>query len=589
MNNRKIFQLVLLLCMTGTAIAQQQVSLQEARLAAVNFTTERMGLRTPVEVDTVFVDRNSSEQPLLYEVVLANGEAVLLSASKACTPILGYGYSASGETILNHPNSLPEGLNDFLTSYRAQVADCLSNRNVALSYSGTWDSLQNIFTVPGIRNRNSVGPLLTTKWGQSYSNDSLDANAYNFYAPNSNGNCGTNNCKAGCAAVALGQVMKYYNHPVADTNDHTYDWCNMPDILYTTDEFYEQKRNAIASLLYDCAEATDMLWCMTQHCASLTAMDNISNALSRFRYGGVNKKRNTLLYFLCPSQWVELLKDALNSSWLIIYSSDGNTDYGHIFVCDGYDEHNLFHFNWGWGGRYNGYYNINNLNPGTYDFNDSHELYYVAPLYNQYIPYCHIDMNLGTYYESFYQHPDNFGLAPHKHVPKLYFNLTSADENDDFVWRNIPDGGISEYHAHKSIVLKSGFSADRGSEFWAHITPCPSCDRYTVDSWNCSDHKASEARNKPFNEEKDVVQETKMYVVSPNPVQNKLYIDSDIDIALGLIRIFDITGRESTTWNIDQIGGGHAVINTSNMQNGVYVIQITSPEGIAFSHKFVKQ
>ena len=52
---------------------------------------------------------------------------------------------------------------------------------------------------------------------------------------------------------------------------------------------------------------------------------------------------------------------------------------GHSFVCDGYDSHDYFHFNWGWGGSYDGYYALNALNPGaggvggnaTYTFNSS--------------------------------------------------------------------------------------------------------------------------------------------------------------------------------------------------------------------------
>ena len=35
----------------------------------------------------------------------------------------------------------------------------------------------------------------------------------------------------------------------------------------------------------------------------------------------------------------------------------------HCFVCDGYDTNGLFHFNWGWNGQSNGYFEITNLSP----------------------------------------------------------------------------------------------------------------------------------------------------------------------------------------------------------------------------------
>ena len=35
----------------------------------------------------------------------------------------------------------------------------------------------------------------------------------------------------------------------------------------------------------------------------------------------------------------------------------------HAFVCDGYDGEGLFHFNWGWDGKADGYFAIDFLNP----------------------------------------------------------------------------------------------------------------------------------------------------------------------------------------------------------------------------------
>lgn len=41
-----------------------------------------------------------------------------------------------------------------------------------------------------------------------------------------------------------------------------------------------------------------------------------------------------------------------------------NSTAGHAFVCDGYDADNdLYHFNWGWGGGYNGWFALSALTP----------------------------------------------------------------------------------------------------------------------------------------------------------------------------------------------------------------------------------
>ena len=42
---------------------------------------------------------------------------------------------------------------------------------------------------------------------------------------------------------------------------------------------------------------------------------------------------------------------------------------GHAFVCDGYDNNDFFHFNWGWGGRDDAWCAIGALNTTKYAFN----------------------------------------------------------------------------------------------------------------------------------------------------------------------------------------------------------------------------
>ena len=46
----------------------------------------------------------------------------------------------------------------------------------------------------------------------------------------------------------------------------------------------------------------------------------------------------------------------------VLYSGK-STGGGHAFVCDGYDEDDYFHFNWGWGGKSDGYYKLALCNP----------------------------------------------------------------------------------------------------------------------------------------------------------------------------------------------------------------------------------
>jgi hypothetical protein len=62
--------------------------------------------------------------------------------------------------------------------------------------------------------------------------------------------------------------------------------------------------------------------------------------------------------------WTNLLKSELDGFRPVLYAGHG-TGGGHSFVCDGYDNNGFFHFNLGWGGNSDGYFQLNALNPAA--------------------------------------------------------------------------------------------------------------------------------------------------------------------------------------------------------------------------------
>ncbi|MBQ7489584.1 MAG: C10 family peptidase [Bacteroidales bacterium] len=62
--------------------------------------------------------------------------------------------------------------------------------------------------------------------------------------------------------------------------------------------------------------------------------------------------------------WQNILKNELNSGRPILYAGTDPNSGGHAFVCDGFDNSNKFHFNWGWAGNADGYYFLSALAPG---------------------------------------------------------------------------------------------------------------------------------------------------------------------------------------------------------------------------------
>jgi hypothetical protein len=143
----------------------------------------------------------------------------------------------------------------------------------------------------------------------------------------------------------------------------------MPNTL--TSASRQGQKDAVATLMYHCGVSVEMDY--------NTSANGGSGAYTNGMYGDGSHPssvyalktffgyKTTLKSISKPSGvpqwWIDTLKNELNSGRPILYAGNGS-DGGHAFVCDGYDENDFFHFNWGWGGTGpDGYYAINALNP----------------------------------------------------------------------------------------------------------------------------------------------------------------------------------------------------------------------------------
>lgn len=92
----------------------------------------------------------------------------------------------------------------------------------------------------------------------------------------------------------------------------------------------------------------------------------VSTALDSFDYSSSDLR---LKSNYSDTAWMDSLKADLDNGYPIFYSGyTSNYKYGHGFVCDGYDNNNKFHFNWGWNGNYDGYFALSSLNPSTHNY-----------------------------------------------------------------------------------------------------------------------------------------------------------------------------------------------------------------------------
>ena len=303
---------------------------------------------------------------------------VIMAADDCVTPILGYSYENNFDL-----GSLPPNFKAWLDGYAAQIAEATGMKAQATEEIRVeWECLRLGKPLP-IKSDKAVEPLVQTKWNQRpYYNDQCP------YDYNSNTRTVT-----GCVATAMAQVMKYWNYPERGLGSHSYvpsshpeygtlyvdfsaanyQWSEMPNTVSSAN-------NAVATLMYHCGVSVDMMY-------GIPGAPDYGSAAYIIDYGGDRSCAEKALktYFdyksslhgvkkndYSDAQWTELIKNELDNARPMIYGGF-STSGGHAFVCDGYNTNNYFHFNWGWGGSYNDYFYINNLNPSSYNYSQNQQ------------------------------------------------------------------------------------------------------------------------------------------------------------------------------------------------------------------------
>lgn len=306
-----------------------------------------------------------------------NGKGFVIIAADDCvTPILAYSYDNNFVT-----DNLPPNLKDWLDSYSEQIRIAVEMKMSSTDeIKADWNCLREQKNLP-IKSETQVNPLITSTWDQ--------VNPYCYYCPYNS--FYSQYTHTGCVATAMAQIMNYWGHPVhgygfneyycfpygmqsANFGNTYYDWNNMLDDY--SGSYNTAQRNAVATLMYHCGVSVNMDYGINASGAIVIANDNggyhehcAENALKTYfdyksSMQGLQKDSYT------PTQWINNLKYELDNARPILYRGAG-ADGGHAFVCDGYNNSNYFHFNWGWGGNHDCYCVINSLIPEGSSYNFS--------------------------------------------------------------------------------------------------------------------------------------------------------------------------------------------------------------------------
>ena len=231
-----------------------------------------------------------------------------------------------------------------------------------------------------------IAPLLSTKWHQ--------IDPYWLQCPQYSGEY----CVTGCVATAMAQVMAFHRYPdnalggslsyktstlglyqYLNFDSQHFDWNKIQNtygyyydengVRHNAPERTAEEKNEVAKLMHACGVSVFMDYNISANGGSGAYPFDIPYAL--IHYFGYNPN----IYYASKDyykrvEWDSLIVSELNANRPVIYGGHGSLG-GHSFVLDGVDDNGRYHFNFGWNGNNDGYFELDAISPSYYNFSSN--------------------------------------------------------------------------------------------------------------------------------------------------------------------------------------------------------------------------
>lgn len=365
---KHIISLLLIMLSCSTLLAQNR-SRVEARQLAIR--ESRYASHNLVELNIPIGSVSSGgNKPFYLFTDSSTNSFIVVSGDKKMKNVLCEG------NLYTNTDSLPDGLQYLLDEYKRQYEFAQSSSPTVATYA--------------LPSPPDISPILKTKWGQG--------SPYNDDCPS--------RCPSGCVATAMAQIMKHYEYPQSGIGQYSYttrtqrfqvsydfanavfDWDNMQNEYSGSMTNTSSQRKAVANLMKACGVSVGMDY---DRGASGAYSVDIPYAL--IKYFGYNKNisdydRN----YYRADDWYKILYSELESGRPVLYCGVDSKAGGHAFVVDGVrSSDGKVHVNWGWDGDYDGYFELDALDPQKYRFSTYQDMI---------VNFC--PMEVGTHEDLFY-------------------------------------------------------------------------------------------------------------------------------------------------------------------------------------------
>ncbi len=357
---KKLLNLLLTLAVVSSAMAGT-VNRQQARETAAKFMQQK-GIRLD-DASQQGKKVPAGEQPVYVFNAVEGQGFVVVSGDDRTDAILGYTTQGSYDE-----DNLPENFREWLNQMTAEIEALQQLPDESRASEPSETEPQQV-TIHG-----AIPPLIATTWNQGNSDNSENTDGvYNIRLPR----IGSRYPCTGCVAVCGAQIMYYhkwpqeatkvvpgYNSSLSATSNSLpakeFEWGKMKT-SYTNADAYSDAAYAVADLMLYAGWAANMSYGIDGSSSSQVTL--AGNMVEYFGYDPGWRSVNRSDYSV--ADWDELIYNELANRRPVIYdgAKAANGSGGHAFLCDGYDGEGLYHFNWGWGGGYNGYFKLSATNP----------------------------------------------------------------------------------------------------------------------------------------------------------------------------------------------------------------------------------
>ena len=310
--------------------------------------TEVLTLKSPAGMAKAGSRIKIKENEPQYYIYTAkeNNGFVIVSGDDALSPIVGY----STENI-DENSDMPTVLVEWLNEYSQYVDDVRAGKITPAQRGAK-------------AGKRAVAPMLQTTWDQT--------SPYNNLCPEVNGQ----KTPTGCTATAMAQIMKFHEWPITplkmiswesnitgktetiDLTKRTYNWDNM--LPHYRNGYTAEQAQEVAQLMVDVGKAIHSSYSPggtgSNEAYAANAFVNVFDYSKAIRI--IKRVEST------EEEYVKAIRDNLEARQPVLYIGIGaNYTGGHAFVCDGIDENDMLHIDWGWNGAFNGYFDMTYMSP----------------------------------------------------------------------------------------------------------------------------------------------------------------------------------------------------------------------------------